>query len=325
MSYTYLQERGGESSAESFADIPLFALSKLNHTVGRSCFNASGTESCHDSPSGTTSEPLTENHGEEELTSCAVDSLARILAAPERVQESQENEAGYGRKWHGSFAKFDLNSCLWKTHQLSLLGDWEPFSETWPRWGMMRTGACWELSPLAHLISEIESGSWRTPTVGMLNADRAKDPEYGQRKLAKGQTITLADQVKDSRMWPTPQAHKTTRSGEIVNADGTPWDGIRKPHSKTSGRPITTALADAVAMWGTPRASNGMKDKLRTISIDHDCRVRLEDQVAQMEGAGGYLNPTWVEWLMGWPLGWTDLKPLETARFRRWLHLHGIH
>jgi len=25
---------------------------------------------------------------------------------------------------------------------------------------------------------------------------------------------------------------------------------------------------------------------------------------------GGNLNPTWVEWLMGWPLGWTDLKPL---------------
>jgi DNA (cytosine-5)-methyltransferase 1 len=25
----------------------------------------------------------------------------------------------------------------------------------------------------------------------------------------------------------------------------------------------------------------------------------------------GQLNPTWVEWLMGWPLEWTDLKPLE--------------
>ena len=29
---------------------------------------------------------------------------------------------------------------------------------------------------------------------------------------------------------------------------------------------------------------------------------------------GGQLNPTWVEWLMGWPLGWTDLKPLETDK-----------
>ena len=36
----------------------------------------------------------------------------------------------------------------------------------------------------------------------------------------------------------------------------------------------------------------------------------------------GQLNPEWVEWLMGWPIGWTDLKPLETDRFRRWLRLH---
>jgi hypothetical protein len=29
---------------------------------------------------------------------------------------------------------------------------------------------------------------------------------------------------------------------------------------------------------------------------------------------GGKLNPQFVEWLMGWPLGWTDLKPLETDK-----------
>ena len=31
--------------------------------------------------------------------------------------------------------------------------------------------------------------------------------------------------------------------------------------------------------------------------------------------AGGKLNPMWVEWLMGWPLGWTDLKPLVMGKF----------
>lgn len=31
--------------------------------------------------------------------------------------------------------------------------------------------------------------------------------------------------------------------------------------------------------------------------------------------SGGRLNPTWVEWLMGFPLGWTALKPLETPSF----------
>jgi len=28
------------------------------------------------------------------------------------------------------------------------------------------------------------------------------------------------------------------------------------------------------------------------------------------------LNPLFVEWLMGWPIGWTDFAPLETASSR---------
>jgi len=44
----------------------------------------------------------------------------------------------------------------------------------------------------------------------------------------------------------------------------------------------------------------------------------LPSQIAEMEGmdqtSTGQLNPTWVEWLMGWPLGWTDLQPLEMDR-----------
>jgi hypothetical protein len=38
--------------------------------------------------------------------------------------------------------------------------------------------------------------------------------------------------------------------------------------------------------------------------------------------AGGSLNPMWVEWLMGWPLGWTDLKPLAMDRFHSWRQQH---
>ena len=30
-------------------------------------------------------------------------------------------------------------------------------------------------------------------------------------------------------------------------------------------------------------------------------------------GRRGGLNPTWVEWLMGFPLGWTDLRSLGNA------------
>jgi hypothetical protein len=31
----------------------------------------------------------------------------------------------------------------------------------------------------------------------------------------------------------------------------------------------------------------------------------------KVEGSG-QLNPTWVEWLMGFPLGWTDCQDSET-------------
>lgn len=33
-------------------------------------------------------------------------------------------------------------------------------------------------------------------------------------------------------------------------------------------------------------------------------------------GRGGRLNPPWVEWLLGWPIGWTACAPLAMDRFR---------
>ncbi len=38
---------------------------------------------------------------------------------------------------------------------------------------------------------------------------------------------------------------------------------------------------------------------------------------------GGSVNPNWSEWLMGWPIGWTDLKPLGMDKYQEWLDLHG--
>ncbi len=38
---------------------------------------------------------------------------------------------------------------------------------------------------------------------------------------------------------------------------------------------------------------------------------------------GGTLNPMWVEWLMGWPVGWTDCGALEMDKFQQWQRLHG--
>jgi hypothetical protein len=37
----------------------------------------------------------------------------------------------------------------------------------------------------------------------------------------------------------------------------------------------------------------------------------------------GKLTPEVFEWMMGWPIGWTDLKPLETDKFQQWQQRHG--
>ncbi len=39
--------------------------------------------------------------------------------------------------------------------------------------------------------------------------------------------------------------------------------------------------------------------------------------------AGGAMNPQWSEWIMGFPIGWTGLEPLEMHKFQQWLDLHG--
>ena len=37
------------------------------------------------------------------------------------------------------------------------------------------------------------------------------------------------------------------------------------------------------------------------------------------EATGGRpTGPTYWEWMMGWPIGWTDLEPLGTDKFRLW-------
>jgi len=41
------------------------------------------------------------------------------------------------------------------------------------------------------------------------------------------------------------------------------------------------------------------------------------------EKVGGLLNPPWVEWLMGWPIGWTELAASGTDRFQQWRQWHG--
>ena len=39
---------------------------------------------------------------------------------------------------------------------------------------------------------------------------------------------------------------------------------------------------------------------------------------SEMVSKPGQLNPDWVEWLMGWPIGWTSTQPLSPERFQQY-------
>lgn len=48
-----------------------------------------------------------------------------------------------------------------------------------------------------------------------------------------------------------------------------------------------------------------------------------QEFILEWQRTGGRLNAEWIEVLMGWPIGMTDLRPLETAKFQAWLRSHG--
>jgi hypothetical protein len=58
--------------------------------------------------------------------------------------------------------------------------------------------------------------------------------------------------------------------------------------------------------WPTPTAHNAKETNAPSESARNTPTLAAQ--------VGGSLNPTWVEWLMGWPLGWTDLRPLEMGK-----------
>ena len=97
-------------------------------------------------------------------TSSAEASPARTSASQAAAQELPASDPASGPSSPDSLARYDRATSSWRTSQLCLDEDWERFSETWPRSGMMRSGIAFPLPPLARPTSGTASGSWPTPT-----------------------------------------------------------------------------------------------------------------------------------------------------------------
>ena len=111
-----------------------------------------------------------------------------------------------------------------------------------------------------------------------------------------------------------------------------------------SGRSENLAMAVQRSNWPTPTANEdaaglptgkmqkmlGNHPKLRDVT--GTTQSGLQDQTIPRDGSQSStndqtspqpspkrLNPNFVEWLMGLPIGFTDLKPLATESYREWL------
>jgi len=80
--------------------------------------------------------------------------------------------------------------------------------------------------------------------------------------------------------------------------------------------------------WPTP-CSRGTKGQGGAVGIGGGKRAKdALDKIVGVEMrkklCSGLLNPVWSEWyLLGWPMHWTDITPLETGKFQEWLLAHG--
>jgi hypothetical protein len=301
-SQALVEEYLGASSLDGEQSAPLNG----NPTQQAYCAPDKMTDFSRLSRFGMTFKPLTESRGEELLTLFREDFLARTSALQEMVTDLMENDQECGEKWHGLLARFDPNMHLWRTVQCSLLEDLNESLQTLPQWGMTVNGELYLLPTLVQTTKEEEFGLWRTPDTGAGGTSGLL--KKGKSHRANGQPIQirLVDQVNNPHLWPTP-----TVCGNYN----------RKGLSKTSG----DGLATAVMKFPTPQASDH-RDRGNMSNPSIQRRVTIGKQIMLSQSVdpnSGQLNPTWVEWLMGWPLGWTDLKPLEMDKSHYVQQQHG--
>jgi hypothetical protein len=172
-----------------------------------------------------------------------------------------------------AFAWYDPDTHCWRMLQATLVSDSDLYSQTWPRSGMTHAGIAYQLPPSAP----------RTFAIAFSLSQHARTWHTATKTANQDSPSTEAKQKigpNSDGLWPTP----TTGDHATRYAQG--------------GMP----LGMAARMWPTP------------VARDHKGIVmegQLPTEMAKVEGSGR-LNPEWVEWLMGFPEGWTDLEHSET-------------
>lgn len=102
--------------------------------------------------------------------------------------------------------------------------------------------------------------------------------------------------------------------GEFVLATSAATS-LTESHSESTDAPTATEMGCQTIP--TPAAQDAKNSTLPVSQTDRDSVPGYMLRTGQE----GSLNPDWVEWLMGWPIGWTSFEPLPADAFDEWLIL----
>lgn len=133
-------------------------------------------------------------------------------------------------------------------------------------------------------------------------------------------TLSLETWTSWGMMWrgeffPLPTSARPTYEsvfGELASDEMFPTPTVNMAKNAVTESQLkrkTIDLINYVAMYPTPcihGVSGGSGNVRKIKAIQH---LTLEEKLSMQAGNGGKINPEWVEWLMGWVIGWTTVRP----------------
>ena len=221
------------------------------------------------------------------LTSLQPDSHVNRFHAPEK-REPKEMTETCGLPLLILSELSNQNTFFWKTCQRSLpFLTSEQFSANFPKAGMMRNGYVWRLATLGLATSETGCGYWPTPVLKD-SRNNAGSPPNRQGGQSLGYAV---------KMFPTPTVNDS------------------KQNAPPSQLKRNTIPLNTIVKFPTPtteRLCGGSGAGKSLIRLKNKGHISESECRSMRSGNSGKLNPDWVEWLMGWPIGWTKTDPLES-------------
>ncbi len=207
------------------------------------------------------------------LTQSVAASPVRTLALLESALALKVKGLVCGESTGESSLRYDPAGQSWRTSQACLVSGWEPFSETFPRSGMMLSGTVSQLPPSAPLTGGTGFGSSPTHSIPTpTTQDHIERRSTSSEKLnpATNKSVSLDRFVK---YWPTPRANDAEKRGEIANdqrnglpaavkywptARSSDWKGAVTATECTARRVesgqanLPEAVVESLRMWPTP-------------------------------------------------------------------------